>query len=102
MYAAIPKDTIAATIVRDNRIVAIGLGILDRDHIGLYAIHVDPSYRRQHLAKSICIRILKEGIRQGARHAYLQVIPDNVSAKNLYRDLGFQDFYSYWFRLKRV
>ncbi len=102
MYAAIPKDTIAATIVRDNRIVAIGLGILDRDHIGLYAIHVDPSYRRQHLARSVCIRILKEGIRQGAQHAYLQVVPDNVSAKNLYRDLGFQDFYSYWFRLKRV
>ncbi len=102
MYAAIPKDTIAATIVRDNRIVAIGLGILDRDHIGLYAIHVDPSYRRQHLARSICIRILKEGIRQGAQHAYLQVVPDNVSAKSLYHELGFQDFYSYWFRLKRV
>ena len=48
MYAAIPKDTVAASITQDNRIVAIGLGILDRDHIGLYAIHVDPSYRRRH------------------------------------------------------
>lgn len=102
MYAAIPKDTITATVIRDERIAAIGLGILDRDHIGLYAIHVDPFFRRQHLARSICIRILQEGIRQGARHAYLQVIPDNVSAKNLYRSLGFQDLYSYWFRLKRV
>ncbi len=102
MYAAIPKDTIAASIIRDDRIVAIGLGILDRDHIGLYAIHVDPFYRRQHLARSICVRILNEGIRQGARHAYLQVIPNNISAKNLYGNLGFQDFYPYWFRLKRV
>lgn len=102
MYAAIPKDTIAAAVIRDERIVAIGLGILDRDHIGLYAIHVDPFFRRQHLARSICIRILQEGIRQGARHAYLQVVPDNISAKNLYRNLGFQDFYTYWFRLKRV
>ena len=102
MYAAIPKDTIAAAVVRKGRIAAIGLGILDRDHIGLYAIHVDPFYRRQHLARSICIRILNEGIRQGARHAYLQVLPDNVSAKNLYSSLGFSDLYSYWFRLKRV
>lgn len=102
MYAAIPKDTIAAAVIRDNRIVAIGLGILDRDHIGLYAIHVDPFFRRQRLARSICVRILNEGIRQGARHAYLQVLPDNMSAKNLYSSLGFQDFYSYWFRLKRV
>ncbi len=102
MYAAIPKDTLAAAVVRNNRIAAIGLGILDRDHIGLYAIHVDPFFRRQRLARSICIRILNEGIRQGARHAYLQVLPDNISAKNLYASLGFQDFYSYWFRLKRV
>lgn len=102
MYAAIPKDTIAAAVFRGGRIAAIGLGILDRDHIGLYAIHVDPFYRRQHLARSICIRILNEGIRQGARHAYLQVLPDNVSAKNLYSSLGFADLYSYWFRLKRV
>ena len=102
MYAAIPKDTVAASITQDNRIVAIGLGILDRDHIGLYAIHVDPAYRRRHYGHAICQSILMEGIRQGATRAYLQVVPDNVSAKNLYRNLGFEDCYNYWFRLKNV
>ena len=102
MYAAIPKDTVAASITQDNRIVAIGLGILDRDHIGLYAIHVDPSYRRRHYGRAICQSILTEGIRQGATRAYLQVVPDNISAKNLYSSLGFEDCYNYWFRLKNV
>lgn len=102
MYSAIPKDTVAASIVRDERIVAIGLGILDRDHIGLYAIHVHPDFRRQHFAQAICQSILREGIRQGAHRAYLQVVPDNTSARNLYGKLGFRYFYSYWFRLKRV
>lgn len=102
MYSAIPKDTVAASVELDNQIAAIGLGILDRDHIGLYAIHVSPEYRRRHLGLAICQAILQEGVRQGAQRAYLQVVPDNISAKNLYESLGFQDCYNYWFRLKRV
>lgn len=102
MYSAIPKDTVAASVIIDDRIAAIGLGILDRDHIGLYAINVSPDYRRRHLGLAVCQAILKEGIRQGADRAYLQVVPDNISAKNLYSSLGFEDCYKYWFRLKRV
>lgn len=102
MYASIPKDTVSACIVEDDKIVAIGLGILDRDHIGLYAIHVDPMYRRRQYARAICQSILLEGKRQGAKYAYLQVVPDNVSAKNLYHSLGFEHCYEYWFRQKKV
>ena len=48
MYAAIPKDTLAASISNDaGQIVALGLGILDRSYIGIYAIHVHPHYRKQ-------------------------------------------------------
>lgn len=102
MYSAIPKDIVAASITQDNQIAGIGLGILDRDHIGLYAIHTDNSYRRKGYARAICQSILQEGIRQGAANAYLQVVPDNHSAKNLYQSLGFQSSYSYWFRQKDV
>ena len=102
MYAAIPKKTIVASIPIDGKIRAIGLGILDRDHIGLYAINVDAGYRRQHLGRSICQEILKAGIAKGAKRAYLQVVPDNFSAKNLYTSLGFEDTYTHWFRAKNV
>ncbi len=37
MYAAIPKDTIAAYVYDGDKIIGTGLGILDRDYIGLYA-----------------------------------------------------------------
>ena len=37
MYRAIPMDTIAASIWQNGKIVATGLGILDREYIGLYA-----------------------------------------------------------------
>jgi ribosomal protein S18 acetylase RimI-like enzyme len=98
MFKAIPKETIAAFIEIDGRTVASGLGILDRGHVGLYAIYVDASCRKKHFAKSICSAILTEAKKKGATHAYLQVVAGNTPAKHLYTSLGFEDFYTYWFR----
>lgn len=98
MYAAIPKDTIFASVYDNGKIIGTGLGILDRDYVGIYAIHVDDTYRKQHIGRSICTSILNSAIEQGAASAYLQVVDGNAPAKNLYRSLGFTDAYTYWFR----
>ena len=98
MYAAIPKDIIAASVLDKDQIVGTGLGILDRDYVGLYAIHVAEDYRGSHIGRSICRALLNAAARQGASSAYLQVVQGNKPAKNLYRSLGFEDFYTYWFR----
>lgn len=100
MYAAIPKDEIAVSVVKDQRIVAMGLGILDRDYVGIYAIHVDEAFRKRGYASSVVRTILNEAKRQGAKRAYLQVVTDNAPAKALYRKLGFRKMYCYWFRVK--
>lgn len=102
MYRAIPKDTIAACITCDGQIKATGLGILDREYIGLYAIHVDTAFRQKHWGLALCNAIINEGIRQGATKAYLQVVSDNDPAKRLYESLGFSHFYTYWFRQKSL
>lgn len=101
MYAAIPKDIIAASISIDNKIVATGLGILDRNYIGLYAIHVDDKYCNQQWGRGICSTILNEGMKRGASYGYLQVIDGNDNAKHLYESLGFIEQYTYWFRTKQ-
>lgn len=100
MYSAIPKDVICANILCDGKVAATGLGILDREYIGLYAIHVDEAYRGQHWGKAICTSILNKGMEMGASFAYLQVVSGNTPAKNLYTSLGFEYFYTYWFRVK--
>ncbi len=102
MYDAIPKDQIAVSARLDGRVVATGLGILDRDYIGVYAIHVDPCYRRRGIASSIVQTIVREGKRQGASKSYLQVVSGNQGARRMYEGLGFRELFSYWFRVKEV
>ena len=100
MYQAILKETICASIRMDNQIIATGLGILDRDYIGIYAIHVKEEYRKHGYARQICTGLLKEGMKKGAQNAYLQVVEGNDNARALYRSLGFQQLYTYWFRVQ--
>lgn len=64
MYQAILKETICASIRMDNQIIATGLGILDRDYIGIYAIHVKEEYRKHGYARQICTGLLKEGMKK--------------------------------------
>ena len=100
MFTAIPKEPIAASGEVAGRMVASGLGIRDRDYVGIYAIYVSPSCRRRHYARAICSTILREARQRGATRTYLQVVKGNISAKSLYLSLGFEDFYTYWFRSK--
>ena len=102
MYRAILKETVCASITKNGEIIATGLGILDRDYIGIYAIHVREDYRRRGYARQICTGLLNEGKKRGASHAYLQVVKNNASAEKLYSSLGFQYFYTYWFRVQPV
>lgn len=100
MYRAIPKDTVCASILVNGQIIATGLGILDRNYIGLYAIHVRPDYRGMGYARSMCSAILQYGMKKGASNAYLQVVKGNTPARSLYDSLGFSYFYTYWFRTR--
>ena len=100
MYRAIPKETICACIRKNGEMIATGLGILDRDFIGIYAIHVREDMRRHGLARQICTALLLEGQKKGADKAYLQVIEGNDPARHLYESLGFSYLYTYWFRVQ--
>lgn len=101
MYAAIPKDVIAAYILHDGQITATGLGILDREYIGIYAIHVADGFRHKGYAQAIIKTLLKKSMASGASKAYLQVVSDNAPARALYQKIGFHKLYSYWFRVKK-
>lgn len=91
----------AASIWENGKMVACGLGVIERGHVGLYDIYVDASCRRRGLGADICTAIMQSGKAQGCDTAYLQVLSDNFGARELYRGLGYGETYEYWFRIKR-
>lgn len=92
----------AASIWEDSRMVACGLGVIERGNVGLYDIFVDASCRRRGLGGDICTAIMRAGKDQGCTRAYLQVLSDNLGARAMYYGLGYWETYEYWFRTKEL
>ena len=92
----------AAAIYEDGKMIACGLGVLERGHVGLYDIYVDAACRRRGLGGDICSAIMLHGKNRGCDTAYLQVLSDNFGARRLYDQLGYEETYGYWFRVKEL
>jgi ribosomal protein S18 acetylase RimI-like enzyme len=88
----------AVAVRSQGRVLATGLAILEDGCAGLFDIVTADEARRQGHAKTIVASLLREAWELGARHAYLQVQEDNVAARRLYGQFGFEERYLYWYR----
>nr|WP_294490859.1 GNAT family N-acetyltransferase [uncultured Anaerosporobacter sp.] len=96
----IQNPIFCASIYKNEEMAACGLGVLEREKIGLFDIRVKDCYRRLGLGTEICRQIINEGKKYGANEAYLQVASVNDGAIRLYEKLGFTKAYTYWYRVK--
>ena len=55
----------------------------------IYSLAVDPSWRRQGIAKALLERAIKAAKVRGCHHVVLEVRADNETAQRLYQSLGF-------------
>ncbi len=99
IIARIPSEKAYAAAIIDDKIVGIGLGVLDDSWLGLFSLVTDEKYRRQRVATSITQGLVGWAQGRGIKQAYLQVEEHNHAAKELYYRLGFQNAYLYWYRL---
>jgi GNAT superfamily N-acetyltransferase len=88
-----------ATLSLDDKPVAWGLGVVERDFVGLYDIVVAPELRGIGLGRRVVASLMAWGCSQGARKAYLQVLEANAVARSLYGALGFAPAYRYVHRI---
>ncbi len=100
MQAKITNQVLCGTVYVDKKAVACGLGVMERGYVGLLDIVVKEEYRGCGFGKVLCQALLEKAKEKGATAGYLQVVDSNEVAKRLYRGLGFEDVYSYWYRVK--
>jgi N-acetylglutamate synthase len=80
--------------------LAAGLGVVDREWLGIFAMLTVPEARRRGAARAILGALTRWGANRGATRAYLQVERDNAPARALYQALGFVRAYDYHYRTK--
>ncbi|MEM7096644.1 MAG: GNAT family N-acetyltransferase [Pseudomonadota bacterium] len=78
--------------------VACGLGVFERNLVGLFDIFTHPDMRGRGYARATVEHILDWACEHSAKHAYLQVLKANKSAISLYSGIGFRELYHYWYR----
>ena len=75
--------------------MAMAIGAVSGDHMGLFDVLVMPHARRRGLARKVTESLYAWAWRQGARFAYLQVVATNDAAMPLYAAQGFRTVYGY-------
>lgn len=88
------------SVLQGDKTLGVGLGVLERNFIGLFDIVVDQPYRNAGLGSLIVENILLWARNLGAEIAYLQVLTDNIPAIKLYKKFGFSEIYQYHYRMK--
>lgn len=98
ILTAVPETRFAGVYHPDGHALAIGRGVVARDGgwLGLSLIEVDPTARRQGLARAI-VGALATWVADlpGTERAYLQVEERNGAAAALYDRLGFDIHHRY-------
>lgn len=93
-----PLDKCAVALEDPEGVAATGLAIVEDGVAGIFDIVTREGARRRGYARRVVATLLNLAHGLGARIAYLQVESDNAAARPLYREFGFAERYSYWYR----
>lgn len=95
MLHSIAQPAGFAFVEREGRPMAMAIGAVEGEHMGLFDVLVMPEARRQGLARRVTESLYAWAWRHGARFAYLQVVATNAAAMPLYEAQGFRTVYAY-------
>ena len=99
MLKRIEDKTLMLVLTDGEQELACGLGVLSGQYFGLFDIATKKSARNQGFANQLISAMLAWAVQQGANYSYLQVVADNQAAIRLYKKLGYQHGYDYWYRI---
>ncbi len=96
-FSPLPQHRLVA-YSEDDDVIGTAMSMREDDWVGLFNVYVEPSHRRNGIAAALCAYLLEQGRQWGSARAWLAVEADNEAALGLYRRLGFEEGYRYWYR----
>lgn len=90
-FALVPGD--------GGRPLAVARGSVSEGWLGITAVEVAPSARRQGLGAAVTRGLARWAAARGTESAYLQVAVENTAGAGLYAALGFAEHHRYQYRL---
>lgn len=96
----VQNETLYCRIEQDGISVACAYAVIERGYVFIGNVIVGEEYRGKGYGQQLCENLLAKAKEHGAHTAYLQVVQSNQVAYNLYKKLGYQKLYSYWYRKK--
>jgi ribosomal protein S18 acetylase RimI-like enzyme len=88
-------SVLAVTCEIDGLTVGGGVVVVDGHAAGIGMMHTHRLHRRTGIASAVLRRLAEEATLGRAHHFWLQVAPDNHSARRLYENVGFTSRHSY-------
>jgi predicted GNAT family N-acyltransferase len=88
------------TLLDHHRVVACGLGIIERKFIGLFDVVTGIEYRNKGFGEQLLLNLLQWGKENGAEYSWLAVMLNNQPALHLYGKVGFKEIHKYWYRVR--
>lgn len=99
MLAAIAAPVGFAFVEEAGQPMAMAIGAVDGEYMGLFDVLVMPAARRRGLARKVTESLYAWAAGHGARFAWLQVVATNEAALPLYAAQGFRTAYAYEYRV---
>ncbi|MBK5113588.1 MAG: GNAT family N-acetyltransferase [Candidatus Heimdallarchaeota archaeon] len=85
----------------EEKIIGVGMGVLEQGNLGIYDMIVNPDYRRQGIAASIIAQMVEWGKANSCHSVYLCVQGDNQAAIALYEKVGLKESFGYRYLIKK-
>ncbi len=100
MISKVLVDTIYCTLMFKDKPAACASAAIENGYMLLQNVVVSAELRGHGLGKKVCTALLANAKENGAHNSFLQVLQTNTPAVNLYKKLGFEKLYSYWYMKK--
>lgn len=100
IHSKVIVEKIYIKLLFNGKSAAVASLAIEDGYSLLQNVVVAPKYRRLGFGKKLCMAAIDKSKKCGLKCSYLQVIQDNEAALNLYKKLGYEKVYSYWYMRK--